>query len=216
MTGKRKISQSIGTALLGMMVVLSSPSLGRSETQTAEQTLEICLKKAEQYPDIAVADSEAWMERGGGDAARLCHANGLYNRSDYDAAGREFAALASKRNGNINVVSLYMQAGVAFARVKETKNAEIQFAKALHLQPDNAEIWFDRATARVTVERYWDAIDDLNHALSLMPKMGKAYRLRGQSWMHLGNTKNATADLDAAETFEGIKDDGEPLPPTAR
>jgi Flp pilus assembly protein TadD len=180
---------------------------------TPEQKLDNCLKKAEQYPDMAVADSEAWMNKDGGDAARLCHANALYNRDDFDGAGREFSALASKRNANASAASLYTQAGLAFAQAKETKNAEIQFAKALKLQPDNAEIWFDRATERSTVEHYWEAIADLNNAIKYMPSMAKAYRLRGQAWMHLGNTKNAKNDFFAAEDIEGVKPDAEPVPP---
>ncbi len=164
------------------------------------QKLEACLKKAEDLPDIAEANASTWLKHGGGEPARFCHAAAQFNREEFSSSAHEFAALAAlhDKNDPRHAAELHARAGLGFMRANDNKNAENEYATALKLEPDDPEIWVDRATERAAAERYWDAISDLNHALGIMPDMADALRLRGQAWMKLGNSKNAAADFNAA------------------
>ena len=169
-----------------------------------EKRLEICIKKAHESPDITLAEAQNWQKNGGGDRARLCAAFAQFQRGEFIISAQEFGVLAQKRDvkDRKHAASLHTQSGLAYMRANDHKNAEVEFEAALRLEPHDPEIWLDRATERVTVERYWDAIDDLKQALAIEPDMSEALRLRGQAWTKLGNDSNAKADFERAAIVE--------------
>lgn len=188
--------------LITMIGLLSSQVFAAA--YPANPKLEACLQKAEELPDIAAANAELWFKQGGGEDARFCHASAQFNRGEYTLAGRGFASLAKlhDKNDPRHAAQLHARAGLSFMRAEDNKNAVAEYDAALKLEPQDPEIWMDRATFRATTEHYWDAISDLNHALKITPDMSEALRLRGQCWMKLGNSKNAEADFLAAEDLE--------------
>jgi Tfp pilus assembly protein PilF len=119
------------------------------------------------------------------------------------------AHIREKTNAK-QAATLYAQAGLSFMRGEDMKNADTAYNKAVTLAPDNAEILTDRATYRIENERYWDAIDDLNHALKLQPSLVNALRQRGRAWTKLSNSKNADADFQRAAVLEGDASLGNP------
>jgi len=153
-------------------------------------------------PDIAAAEAGAWRKHGGGDNALLCEAYAQFNRGAFDEAGREFAALAKARGKNGHAAPLHDQAGLAFARAHEAAKAERQYAAALRLEPDNPDIWLDRADERAGDQRYWDAIGDIDRALKIMPDAPEALRMRGRAYFKLGLDSNAKADFERAAEIE--------------
>lgn len=171
---------------------------------TPERHLEACLKKADDLPDIAFAEAGAWLKAGGGGGARLCRATAQFHRGEFLDAAREFAALAAASDvkDRKHAASLHEEAGLSFMRGNDFKNSEQQYAAAIALEPDEPEVWVDRATERASDEKYWDAIDDLNRALKIMPDNALALRLRGQAWMKLDQETNAVADFAHAQEVE--------------
>lgn len=153
---------------------------------------------------MAEAHAMYWYKQGGGYEARLCHATAQFNRGEYSLAAKEFAALAAATNAQDprHAAELHARSGSAFSRARDSKNAEAQYAIALKIEPNDPEIWVDRALERASFERFWDAISDVNQALKIMPDMAEAWRLRGQCWQKLGNTKNAASDLNYAAQIE--------------
>lgn len=193
-----------------LTVVLGFMLFGGASVEAASQTdrkLSQCLKKAAQSPDVAIAEAESWMKKGGGDRALLCHAYAQFHRGEYSLAGSEFSALAAK-SGNRDrayLTSLHVKAGLAYSRADDHVNAEQQYTKALYLEKQDPDIWMDRAAERASIEKYWDAIDDLNYALTLMPDMTEALRLRGQAWLKLGQEHKAWADLQRAAVLDSAE-----------
>jgi tetratricopeptide (TPR) repeat protein len=166
--------------------------------------LEACLKKASDLPDMGEAYASAWIKQGGGEQARFCHAAAQFNRDEFAASAKEFAALAAlhDKNDPSHAADLHARAGLTYMRADDISRAESEYAAALRLEPDDPEMWIDRATERGVAEKYWDAISDLNHALAIMPDNTDALRLRAQAWSKLGNEKNAAADFLAAEQID--------------
>ncbi|HEU0118166.1 MAG TPA: tetratricopeptide repeat protein, partial [Alphaproteobacteria bacterium] len=101
-----------------------------------------------------------------------------------------------------HATQLHSRSGLAYMRAEDITDAEKQYGIALTLEPDDPDIWVDRATERAGNDNFWDAVSDLNHALSIEPDFVDALRLRGQCWLKLGNSKNALADFNLAEQIE--------------
>jgi tetratricopeptide (TPR) repeat protein len=167
------------------------------------QHLKECLKKADNLPDMAAADADTWFKHGGGDAARLCRATAQFNRNEFAKSAQDFSALADTRKDPKRAALLHAQAGLAWMRAKSFKRAEAEYEAGLRKEPDDPDIWVDRATERAAAQRYWDAIADLNKALDIMPDMPEALRLRGQVWYKLGVASSAKSDFERAVAVEG-------------
>lgn len=198
-----RLAQSIVVTML-CLAGMTAESKAAIQTNTK---LEECLKKAEELPDIAAANAELWFKQGGGEDARFCHASAQFNRGEFTLAGRGFAALAALREKTDarKAAELHARAGSSFTRANDAKNAEKEFNAAIKLESSDPDIWIDRAAARANTEHYWDAISDLNQALRIAPDIAEAYRLRGQAWLKLGNSKNARADFLAASDIEAAE-----------
>ena len=202
--------------LIFSVLILSPLTLSAAEP-LPKAKLEACLKKANDLPDIAEAEAVSWLKHGGGEYARLCHASAQFNRNEFIDAAREFSVLAAMHDKNDphHAAELHARSGLSYMRGGELKSAETEYAIALKLEPDDPEIWMDRATERAGAERYWDAISDLNRALSILPEMTDALRLRGDAWIKLGNVKNANADYSLAEQIDA-DDEGALAQPTVQ
>jgi tetratricopeptide (TPR) repeat protein len=199
----------VGTAILPMALYAADLA--------PEQKLQSCLKKAHDLPDDAAADAEAWEKQGGGGRALYCEATAQLERGEYATAAQEFMtlAVAESKSDPKHAASFYAQAGLAYTTASDDKNAEIEYGNALKLEPQDPDIWLDRATERASGERYMDAIDDINKALILMPDMGEAYRMRGQVYIKLGLDSNAAYDFAKAEDLDAEDQTLSKTPPPA-
>ncbi len=200
-----------GAALLFLMVFLGGSFAAEApSTQVAESLqLQKCLKRADDLPDMAAAESAMWIKQKGGNDAHLCRAFAQANRGMHADAAREFWALASfydKKTPaqNLNrALLMHNLAGQEFLRAKDPKNAEARYEAALKIAPYNSTSLIGRAQTRMEAERYWDALDDLNRVLKSNPDDINALRQRGRAWRHLGNEKNAQEDLAHAAALAG-------------
>ena len=113
---------------------------------------------------------------------------------------RGLASFYDKKDAT-RAVLMHNFSGQQFLRAQDIKNAEGQYAAALKASPDNVDSLIGRAQTRMNHEKYWDALDDLNHALKTKPDSVAALRQRGSVWTHLGNDKNAQEDFERAEAL---------------
>jgi Tfp pilus assembly protein PilF len=72
------------------------------------------------------------------------------------------------------------------------------FAKKSTLQSPLAWVYYNRAYARVELERYEDARDDITHAITLDGSDADAYMMRAQIWSKLGDWQHAKSDWEQA------------------
>jgi len=174
-----------------------------SAQEGASPLLEKCLKRADDLPDIAAAESDVWIKKGGGNEAHLCRAFAQSNRGMHVDAAREFWSLASlyRKTDAARTVMMDNLAGQEFMRAKDMKNAEARFTESIKIAPHDLTALIGHAEVLMEMERYWDALDDLNHALKLAPDNVDALRQRGRAWAQLGNDKNAEEDFDRVEVL---------------
>jgi tetratricopeptide (TPR) repeat protein len=200
-------------AVLGFFVCASAAS---AADDPAREQLQTCLKKASDMPDLAAADANKWMKQGGGDAALLCRAYAYFHGNEFAKSAEDFAQLAASRKDAKRGSLLHAQAGLAWMRAEKYKKAEDEYGKALKLEPEDPDIWVDRATERGANQKYWDALDDLNQALKIMPDMPEALRLRGDVWFKLGNGQKAQDDFHRAAEISAEDDAAaaKAVPPT--
>ena len=70
--------------------------------------------------------------------------------------------------------------------------------KTIQLNPQFKEAYLDRATAKLSLKQYEEAIEDYNKYLELDPENANAYNDRGLSYFNLGKYYNAIFDYDKA------------------
>jgi tetratricopeptide (TPR) repeat protein len=170
-------------------------TLSAARAETVQEKTQACLKRAADMSDMAVAEANAWLKQGGGSPALLCRATAQFHRGEFTQSSNDFAQLAAIEKDPHQASFLYQQAGLAATRVNDFKHAEQDYGQALKLEQSDPEIWASRAAMRAAAQNYWEAIDDLNHALTIMPDMIEALRLRGQVWFKLGNEAKAEDDF---------------------
>ncbi len=163
--------------------------------------LQQCLKRADDLPDIAAAEATAWIKKGGGNDAHLCRAFAQMNRGMHEDAAKDFWVLASyyDKFDAHHAVLMHDMAGQEFLATNKIKDALAQYGMALNIAPKDPQSLIGRAKTRMAVDRYWDALDDLNKALKIDPNNVDALRQRGRAWAQLGDNKNAQEDFGRAE-----------------
>lgn len=172
--------------------VASPPTVG-GDTRLAS-----CLEQARIDPPAARAKAEKWLDESkGSPAARLCMAMALFHDRAFPEAAERLEALADERmeGDPTDAVGLLGQAGWAWLRAGEAAKADSAYSRALEKRPDDPDMWIDRAFARAEVERYWDAIDDLDRAVSLAPDRFEAYLYRAAARQALSQPKAALEDV---------------------
>ena len=83
------------------------------------------------------------------------------------------------------------------ARLKTAK-ALADFDKAISLAPNNAYLYYDRASLQVASGNTGEAIEDYSRAVRIEPHMAEAYYNRGLLYYAQGDKKSAAKDLSKA------------------
>jgi tetratricopeptide (TPR) repeat protein len=187
------------------LFLFSSTGLA-ADANASQQHMRTCLKKATDLPDIAVAEADAWLRQGGGDAAILCRATAQFHNNEFIKSALDFTSLADKQKDGRQASLLYQQAALAWQRAEDYHKAEDAYGKALKLEQDDPDLWMARGNERAAAQHYWEAIDDLNKSLAIMPDMPEALRLRGQVWAKLGLEHNAETDFRHAGEVQAEED----------
>jgi tetratricopeptide (TPR) repeat protein len=147
----------------------------------------------------ANAFADAWEATGGGDGAVHCHALAQVALGDPETGADMLQKLANVSHApDLARAAVYGQAGQAWLMAGDAARAYASATLALSLSADDPELLIDRSIAAATLERYQDAIDDLDRALEMDPKRADALVFRGAAYRHLGNLENAQNDIDHA------------------
>jgi tetratricopeptide (TPR) repeat protein len=160
---------------------------------------ERCLAMVPIDPAGANALADAWEATGGGDGAAHCHAAAqiALGNAETGAELMEKLARASKASA-LARAAIYGQATQAWLMAGDAARAYGSATMALSLAPDDVDYLIDRSIAAATMERYMDAIDDLNLALDRDPRRADALVFRAASWRHEGQLGLARDDAERA------------------
>jgi tetratricopeptide (TPR) repeat protein len=150
-------------------------------------------------PAGANAFAEAWTATGGGDGAEHCLALSQVALGNPDRGADLLEKLAGhSRAADLARAAVYGQAGQAWLMAGDASRAYAAATLALGLSPDDPDLLIDRSIAAATLERYRDAISDLDHALSVDPRRDDALVFRGAAYRHLNRLDMAQDDIDHA------------------
>ncbi len=158
-----------------------------------------CLQMLNIDPIGARAFADAWEAVGGGDGATHCRALAEIALGQTETGAERMERLAGDSRASAAArASIYGQAGQAWLMAGAIDRAYGAVTLALSLTPDDADLLVDRSVASASLERYYDAVDDLTHALDIDPRRTDALVFRGAAWRHLDQLGLAQDDLDRA------------------
>lgn len=158
-----------------------------------------CLELARQDPSTAYEHAVGWQGLGGGEAAQHCQAVALMHLGKYDEAAYRLEKLAenSKQSAHRRAEML-AQAGQAQLMLDNLERANADQTTAIKLDPQNSELYVDRAVTLFAVSDYAGAVKDLDAAILLSPKRAEPYALRAAAKRYQDQIDQAMADAELA------------------
>ncbi len=160
---------------------------------------EKCLGMLSTDPSGAANFAEAWEATGGGEAATHCDALALVTLGDPAAGAAKLDALAQASHAPaLARAQVFGQADQAWLMGGDATRAYASATLALLLSPDDPELLIDRSIAAATLERYDQALGDLDRALAIDPRRTDALIYRAAAERHLGNLDGASDDIARA------------------
>jgi tetratricopeptide (TPR) repeat protein len=203
--------QAVNNALLILVAVIAiltgsfaaeAQISGGSGTEAA--AYDRCLSQARSAPQDAYETALTWFERGGGLPARHCAAVALLWLGAHDEAAARLETLAGAvpdRRGDLRI-ALLAQAAQAWVMSGRLERAERLQGLAIDARPDDPQLRGDRAVTRLSLKHYWEAVDDLDVALTLSPEDTELLLYRAVAYRRLGVADLAVDDVARALALE--------------
>jgi tetratricopeptide (TPR) repeat protein len=197
-----KLRAGLRSGLLVGVVLLAGPAAAAPADRDREYA--DCLRAVDKDAAQAFETANSWAERGGGYPALHCGALALLKLGQYDQAAMRLEQLATdmaRGEGNLSAEAL-AQAGQAWLLARKPDRAYAAQTAALRLRPRDVDLLIDRAVTLAEAKNYWEAIDDLNHALEIDPRRADAHVLRASAYRYVDSLEMAGEDLTAALALE--------------
>ena len=164
---------------------------------------EHCLDMLANDPTGAYAFADAWDATGGGAPALHCRALAQIALGDPGSGADQLEkAAAASQASDAARAAVLGQAVQAWLMADDPARGYDAASNALALSPDNPDLLIDRSIAAATMERYLDAIDDLDRALTLDPARVDALVFRAAAWRNESRLARAQQDIDRAVTLD--------------
>lgn len=190
--------------LAGALAIAALPAFAQTEAPPPidhESQYAACMRLAREAPADGYRSGVAWYEKGGGSPAEHCIAASLLQLGDYAEAATRLERVAADESLSPRPetrAGLLAQAGLAWVLAGDERKAASARDKALEITPDNVDLRIDRALSRMTLEQYFEAIDDLNRAIDLAPHRMDALLIRASAYRYLGQLDLARDDVERA------------------
>jgi tetratricopeptide (TPR) repeat protein len=158
-----------------------------------------CLAMLYNDPLGAKSFADTWASSGGGDGAMHCQALAQIELGNTATGADMLERLAdAAKVPDLTRAAVYGEAVQAWQMAGQPARAFDAATLALALSPNDPDLMIDRALAEGAMQRYHEAIDDLNHALDIDPRRADAFVLRASAWRRLNNLEVATSDIEHA------------------
>lgn len=172
-----------------------------AELAAAEaKRLEACVAKIEQAPEDAYEDGLAWMFEGNRPGARQCTALALIALDNVEEGALRLERLAtSPDGGTAEQRALYLsQAGNAWLQIGAAEAAAVSFTEAMKLAPGETDLLLDRATSYMLIDKWDEALSDLNRAIAESPSHAIAHQMRAEVHLNKDALDLAMKDVEAS------------------
>lgn len=98
-------------------------------------------------------------------------------------------------------IGYWLEKGCKACSDQRWQEAITSYTKAIDLNSDSAEAYYNRAIAHIKLDHDQQAIVDLSKAIDLKPDYTEAYFMRGGVYAALGNHPQAIGDAKLAAYF---------------
>lgn len=175
-------------------------SIGAELAAAEAAKLEACVEKIETDPEEAYEDGLAWSFEGNRPGARQCTALALIALGNVEegAVRLENLSMASD-GGSMEQRAVYLsQAGNAWLQIGAAEAATVSFSEALRLAPGETDLLLDRATSYMLIDKWDEAMADLNAALANDPGNAIAHQMRAEVHLSQDALDLAMKDVEAS------------------
>jgi len=207
-----RVRGGLGRVLL--LLILAAPAAAHEAPPAPAdhaRAYATCMARARDQPDEALVSAGVWQKQGGGDAARHCAAVAMIGLGRYDEAAVRLEALAQDIADTAPLdlrVGVLAQAGQAWLLAADAERALAAQTAALALEPGNIELLIDRGITLASLNKYWEAVDDLNAAHDLAPERPDILIFRASAYRYLDSLDLARDDIERALTIAPNDPDG--------
>lgn len=188
------------TAASLAIIALGQSASGNAGRADEQQRLRACIAKLDEAPNEAYEDGLAWIGEGGRPLARQCTALALVELGHPSEGAFRLEELANAANGGSigQRVVFLTQAGNAWILAGQPEAALVTLENALRLSPTDPNLNADRAAALIELERWSDAIADLDLAHNRLPKDISVLQMRAEALLNLDDLHAAREDIEVA------------------
>lgn len=175
-------------------------SIGAELAAAEAAKLEACVEKIETDPEEAYEDALAWTFEGNRPGARQCTALALIALGNVEegAVRLENLSMASD-GGTIEQRAVYLsQAGNAWLQIGAAEAAAVSFSEALRLMPNENDLLLDRAGAYMLIDKWDEAMADLNAAIANAPGDALAHQMRAEVHLNKDALELAMKDVETS------------------
>lgn len=172
-----------------------------AELAAAEaERLEACVAKIETAPEDAYEDGLAWTFEGNRPGARQCTALALIALGNVEEGAVRLENLAtSSDGGSMEQRAVYLsQAGNAWLQIGAAEAATTSFSEALKLAPNETDLLLDRATSYMLIDKWDEALADLDTAIANAPGDAIAHQMRAEVHLNQDALDLAMKDVETS------------------
>jgi tetratricopeptide (TPR) repeat protein len=188
--------------LISAFAAMSAPAALAAGVGDSPATIH-CLETVTTNPTAAMAEAEALYQGANTIGSRHCLGDALVAQGEAARGARILDGLAHEVSSSKDVTpevqgAIWADAGRAWLEADEIDNALAAFETAIAKTPKDMELRVDRAVALGNARKYWEAIDDLNAAISGGIDTAEVYLLRASAYREVGTTELAMDDINRA------------------
>lgn len=183
-----------------LLAALAAPSLAQEAGSSFEQEqYEACLARISLTPEAAYEEGLAWRAQGGGWPAMHCIALAQVALGQYGIAARRLEATAEGAIVATDATRAIMlgQSGDAWMAAREYAFAERAFRRGRDFAPDDAGLALGIAEAALAQQNWGAAEEAASTALARDEALPRAWQVRAEARLELGDLDGAAADMDA-------------------
>jgi tetratricopeptide (TPR) repeat protein len=191
-----------------LILSLFTTATQAAETFTATPAYKACAKLAATDPKAALAKTEIWLKTDNSIGPQHCQAMALYGLGRYTQAATALNRIYEQLPPTDLVLRVYVTRQVVEAYTRAGKNDAALKTLTAQINSINpaadeetvdarlsAELLVGRATILRKIGKKTDAIQDLDHALSLRPNNTEALLARADLLMSMSDKALAQEDL---------------------
>ncbi|MCE3005484.1 MAG: tetratricopeptide repeat protein [Rickettsiales bacterium] len=197
---------------LSFILILSMLTTAAQATEifTATPTYKACAKLATSDPKAALLKAETWLKSDNSIGPKHCQAMALYGLGRYTQAATALTHINEKLPPTDLVLRVYVTRQTVEAYTRAGKNDAALKTLTAQINTMNpgadeetvdarlsAELLVGRANILRKMGKKTDAIQDLDHALSLRPNNTEALLARADLFLSMGDKALAKEDLQA-------------------